>query len=168
MKSLLVFLITVLTLVARPAAAGFQIGTGFNSETGGRLIPSLNIGVNTGAFEVLFSSTGVSTTAYSHSSYSLGAYWTRKSGDFLFGSIVAGFGVGSLYAVRTFQDTGAEEEKKDDFALGPAFFGRWFLAGSAFLSVEAVYGLGDPSLHLGDILGMNARDHVNFSIGVEL
>lgn len=149
------------------AEAAIQLGTGFNSSTGGRLIPSLNLGFGGDSFQILFSSTGVATKAYSHSAYTLGVYRAWESGDLLLGRVVSGFGIGALYALRTYQDTGAPEEKKNDFAAGPAFFGRWVLVGILYSSVEAILGIGDPRYKLGDMLTLNFRDHVNFSVGLE-
>jgi hypothetical protein len=63
------------------------LGTGFNSAAGGRLVPALNLGAGGNSFEVLFSSTGVSTKAYYHSAYKLGGYLTWKGGDFFINSI---------------------------------------------------------------------------------
>lgn len=150
------------------AQAVFLLGTGFNSSTAGRLVPSLNLGVGSSSFQVLASSTGVATKTYNHSAYTLGGYWTWNSGPFLLGDIYSGFGVGTLYASRLYQDIGAREQKKSDFAIGPAFFGRWLLADFFYISVEAIIGIGDPSLRLGDMLTLNFRDHVNFSIGFQL
>jgi hypothetical protein len=153
--------------VALGAHASIYLGTGYNNATGGRVIPSLNIGAGGSTYDVLISSTGVSTKSYSHSAYSVGGYWTKNLGDFLTGKIKVGYGFGASYAHRTFQDLNQSEEKKTDLALGPAFFSRWYFIESVFISVEAILGLGDPGRDFGDMLAMNVRDQVNFSLGVE-
>ena len=158
----LIFLFTFETLAA------CQLGTGFNSATGGRLVPSINLGVGSSSFEVIFSSTGVSTPAYYHSAYKVAGYWTWKAGDFLIGDIDAGFGAGALYAVRSFADTGAQFETKSDYVLGPAFFVRWSFLGPVFLAVDSLYGVVGPSNRFLDIVSLNARDNVNFMIGIRL
>lgn len=148
--------------------AAVLLGTGFNSATGGRLVPALNFGAGGNSFEVLFSSTGVSTQAYYHSAYKLGAYWTWKAGDLFIGNVEAGLGAGALYAERSFEDAGAAAEKKTDYVLGPTFFVRWVFFDPAFLAVEGLYGLIGPSNRFGDIIALNARDNVNFIIGMRL
>jgi hypothetical protein len=163
-RGLLIF--TFALTFALEAHAVIEFGTGFNSATGGRVVPSLNLGVGSESFEVLFSSTGVSTAVYYSSSYTLGAYWTWDSGDFIFGKVSSGFGVGGIYGVHNFKDVGATEETKNDFAVGPAFFSRWHFCDPFYFSVEAIYGIGTD--HLGDMLALNARDHVNFIFGVRL
>lgn len=150
------------------ASAHVKIGSGFNSATGGRLVPSLNIGAGSDSFVVLVSSTGVATTVYSHSAYSLGGYWTKKAGDFLWGDLIAGFGVGSFYEHRTFKDLNTAEEVKTDFALGPAFFSQWKFLSPLYISVEAVCGFGSFESATNEIMGLSYRDHVNFIFGVEL
>lgn len=150
------------------AKADFLVGTGFNSATSGRLVPALNVGYGRDSFEVLFSSTGVSTTAYYHSAYRLSAYKTWLAGDFLFADIEAGFGAGGLYAVRGFSDTLASSETKSDYVVGPAFFCRWKLLDPVFLAVEGLYGIIGPSNRFGDILGLNARDNVSLIVGIQL
>jgi hypothetical protein len=161
------FILVFLSISCCWANGDIHLGIGYNNATGGRIVPSLNLGLGTGTFEVLLSSTGVSTKAYSHSAYSLGGYWTRSLGDFLFGKIESGYGFGGIYAYRTFKDLNSAEEKRSDFAIGPAFFSRWFLASPGYISVEAILGLGNPGRDLGDMLGMNVRDQVNFAVGVQ-
>lgn len=161
----LLFILLVLQL-AFEARADLLLGTGFNSATGGRLVPALNLGAGSNSFEVLFSSTGVSTQAYYHSAYKLGAYWTWKAGDFFIGSVEAGLGPGALYAERSFQDTGVSPETKNDYVLGPTFFVRWVIFDPVFLAVEGLYGLIGPSNRYGDIVALNARDSVSLIIGL--
>lgn len=162
-NKLLYFIVILFFFDAR---AGLLIGSGFNSATGGRLVPSLNLGVGSDSFEVLFTSTGVSTPAYYHSAYKLGAYWTWKAGDFLVGNIDAGFGGGALYAIRSFADTGAQADTKTDYVLGPTFFARWNFWEPVFIGVDGLYGLIGPSGKNGDVLVLNARDNVSFVLGV--
>ncbi len=167
MNKIFFFLLGCLISFSRPTSASIQFGSGLNSAIGGRTVPSINLGVGTDSFEVLTSSVGVATKAYSHSAYSLGGYWTKKAGDLFFGQVVSGFGVGAIYAHRTFKDMTAAEEKKEDFALGPALFSRWKLAGPFFISVEGIVGINVGS-HFGDFIAMNYRDQVNLIIGFEL
>jgi hypothetical protein len=162
----LIFLASL--LISLSVEAHLQVGSGFNSATGGRLVPSLNLGFGNDSFAVLGSSTGVATKAYSHSAYSLSGYWTKKAGDFLWGDLVAGFGAGAFYAQRTFKDTNTPEETKSDFALGPAFFSQWRLLSPMYISVEGICGFGGSGSASGQIFGLSYRDHVNFIFGVEL
>ena len=157
-----------ISLATIQSFATFSIGTGYNTTTGGRTIPSFNLGFAGGSLEYLIASTGVSTTSYYHSSYSLGIYHAWKAGDIASGPINAGFGGGALYAVRGLKETGSSLVTKSDYVLGPAFFGRWNFLGPAYVSVECLYGIIGPSSRWGDLLGMNARDHVNLSFGVSL
>lgn len=154
--------------LAPPALAYVQIGTGFNSATGGRLVPSVNLGIGGDSFVLLSSSTGVATSVYNHAAYSLSGYWIKKAGNFFWGDVVAGFGIGSFYESRTYKDIGSAEETQTDFAAGPAFFSKWNFLSPVYLSVEAVCGLGDPRSTSGQILGLSYRDHVNFILGVQL
>lgn len=167
MNKFFFFLLGGLVSIALPTQATVLFGSGLNSAIGGRTVPSLNLGIGTDSFEVLTSSVGVATKAYSHSAYSLGGYWTKKAGDFFFGQIISGFGIGAIYAHRTFKDMTAAEEKKEDFALGPALFSRWKMAGPFFVSVEAIVGVNVGS-NIGDFLAMNYRDQVNLIIGFEM
>lgn len=86
----------------------------------------------------------------------------------MLGTVEAGFGVGTLYAVRSFKESDTETETKSDYVVGPAFFVRWVFLGPAFIGVDSLYGLVGPSNRYGDIIGLNARDNVNFVIGFRL
>jgi hypothetical protein len=161
-------IIFIMSLFPILVEAGLQVGSGFNSATGGRIVPSVNLGVGSDSFRVLFSSTGVATSAYYQSSYTQGAYWTQKAGEIFGGAVVTGFGVGGLYAERGFLSSSSVLEKKGDYVLGPAFFSQWNFLGPVFIGVEGLYGLIGPSNRYYDIVSLNARDHVNFIIGVSL
>ncbi len=153
-------------LAATEASSTVLLGSGFNSATTGRIIPTLNFGIGTKSFEVQGLSTGVSTTAYFHSVYRLSGYWVWNAGDFFIGRVEAGFGPGLLYSVREFSDTDSSQESKTDWVVGPTFFVRWILVGPLYISVDALYGLFGPSSKNGDLIGLNARDNASFSIGV--
>lgn len=167
MNSLNLIILMFCFILSAPSLASVQFGSGLSSATAGRVVPTLNVGLGTDSFEVLGSSTGVATAAYSHSAYSIGGYWTKKVGDLFFGQVVSGFGLGSIYEHRTFKDLTAVEEKAEDFAFGPALFSRWKIAGPLFISVEAILGVNVGS-RVGDLIGMNYRDQVNLIIGFEL
>jgi len=63
-----------------------------------------------------------------------------------------------------FQDTGSTvEEKKSDFAAGPAFRVHWNFVGPMYFNMEATYGLRELSRHLT----FNFQDMVSFSFGVQ-
>jgi hypothetical protein len=158
----------LLILLSFKANASVLLGTGFNSATGGRLVPALNLGIGIESYEASLSSTGVATAAYYHSSYKLSLFRTWKAGEFLFGTAEAGFGLGGLYAVRSFKDTGTPADTKYDYVLGPAFFVRWVFVEPVFLAVEGLYGLIGPSNRYGDLFSLNARDNVTFIIGIRL
>ncbi len=69
----------VITLFFSGFAIGeIYIGTGANSATGGRLVPSLNFGIGSDKMMFLASSTGVATESYFHSAYTLSAYWKKR------------------------------------------------------------------------------------------
>jgi len=157
-------LFTVFTF-SRANAAEIFIGSGFNSSTGGRVIPTLNLGANVNDLEIQFTSVGVATDVYYHSTYKLAVLSRWEAGDFLTRPIDAGFGGGVLYAERGFKDSGSSETTKNDYVLGPAFFVRVTLIDPLYLSVDCVYGILGSSSRSGDILALNARDHVNFVIG---
>lgn len=156
----------LLFFVSTAVDATILLGSGFNSATGGRLVPALNAGYATDTLELQLSSTGVATTAYYHSSYRLSTYWTWNAGEFLFGTADSGFGVGALYAVRGYKDT--QTSTKSDYVVGPAFFVRWTLWGPMYIAVDGLYGLIGPSDRNGDLIGLNARDNVNFVVGFKL
>lgn len=82
--------------------------------------------------------------------------------------MTTGFGVGTLYAERGFKDTSNTLLKKTDYVLGPAFYSQWNFIGPLYLNVEGIYGLIGPSNRNHDLVGLNARDHVNLSIGFVL
>ena len=169
MKICSLLLSTFLLTLSFSAKATIDIGTGFNSATGGRVVPSLNLGIGWDSFIVVGSSTGVATSVYSHSAYSLGGYWTKKAGDFIWGDITAGFGLGAFYEARTYKpSTSTTEETSNEASFGPAFFSQWKFLGPVFISVEAIAGIGNSGSATGQILGLNYRDHVNFILGVEL
>lgn len=163
---LFIFLSFSVLSFSRVEAAEILIGSGFNSSTGGRVIPTLNLGANFKDLEVQFTSVGVATDVYYHSTYKLAAFSRWEAGDFLTRPIDAGFGGGVLYAERGFKDSGASETTKSDYVLGPAFFVRVTLIGPLYLSVDCVYGIIGSSSRSGDVLALNARDHVNLAIGV--
>lgn len=148
------------------AFSSYQVGSGINSATGGRKVPSLNFGAGSDSFMMLFSTTGVATAAYYQSTYTLGAYVSRKAGDIASRPVITGFGAAALYSERGFQDTGTELEKKNDYVIGPAFYSQWNFYGPFYVSVEGLYGIIGPSGRWYDLVSLNARDHVNFIVGV--
>lgn len=158
----------VIFFISAVANATIFLGTGFNSATSGRLVPALNAGYAGQTLELQLSSTGVATTAYYHSSYRMSLYKTWKAGDFLFGTTESGFGAGALYGVRGYKETETVTETKSDYVVGPTFFVRWMLWGPMYISVDGLYGIIGPSSRNGDLIGLNARDNVNFVIGFKL
>ena len=161
-----IFVSIFVVIFTLEANAAIEFGTGITSATGGRLVPSLNLGFGTDSFELLVSSSGVSSSIYSSSTYTLGAFWTWNAGDFIFGKIISGFGLEGLYAVHSFKDIGSAKEKKSEFYMGPAFFSQWQFLGPFYFAVEAIYGINLNNL--GDIIALNARDHINLIFGVRL
>ena len=158
----LIFLI----FLSIPSIARIVLGTGFNSATAGRIVPSITLGVGKDSFEFLFSSTGVATKAYYHSAYRFSGYWIWSTKDTFFNQIDTGFGPGALYASRGYKELDGTSESKSDFVFGPSFFVRWMVTENIFVTVDALYGLIGPSDRFGDILGLNARDNVTFIAGV--
>lgn len=151
-----------LFFISDPAQATIEMGLGYSSATTGHTSPALILGLGAGDWAMTGSSTGYQTTAYYHSSYTLNYYWTWGSGDFFWGKLESGFGIGTLYAIRGFTDQGSTEETKSDFNLGPAFRLKWIFLDPVFISLEALFGLRDLTQHLA----LNAQDSINLSLGV--
>jgi hypothetical protein len=102
------------------ASAAIDVGTSLNSAMQGRVVPSLYIGLDEGTRHISFHSTGVATELYYHNVYTLSYYIQDNFGEFLFTNLVAGAGIGVMYAKLGYrEDKGAQEESADDFVFGP-------------------------------------------------
>ena len=155
------FPLFVLVLFAIPSLwAGIDLGLGFNSATSGRMIPALVGGAAFSDSRLSGSMTGVKSGYYYHSSYNLNYYKTWKAGDLFFGEMESGFGIGGLYAIRSFQDDGSlTASTKSDFVLGPAFEMQWLFTRVTYVSLEMLWGIRELTNHLA----LNAQDVVTFS-----
>ena len=127
------------------------------------MVPGVELGAGTENWRGSVSAVGVQNAYYYHSSYTGSFYRTWKSGSLFWAEVESGVGGGFMYAERGFQDEGSTtEEKKSDFALGPAFFVQWQFAGPVYLKLDMLWGLRGIS----PLIGLNGQDVVFLSLGV--
>jgi hypothetical protein len=147
------------------AMASVELGVGSTSATGGRLVPSLAAGLATTDWGLFASSTGVANSYYYQSNYQLSFYWMYSQKTLWGGDISPGFGIGSMYTVRSFKDVGATSElKSDDFLLGPALRMHWIYFNTIYLGFDAIWGLRS----LANVVGLSYQDYTCVSFGVSL
>lgn len=157
---LVIFVIAV--LLGTSAKASIELGIGSTSATGGRLIPAIATAVTTSEIGVFGSSTGVANEYYYQANYQLSLYWLLGNGTFWGGKISPGFGLGSMYTVRSFKDSGATNElTSDDFALGPALRMHWIYFDSVYIGIDALWGLRS----MANIIGLAYQDYTCLSVG---
>ena len=86
-------------------------------------------------------------------------------GELLGGPMNFGVGPGLMYAQRGFQDIGSEsEDKKHDFAFGPAFRLNYHVLSFMYVNIDAIYGLRSIFRHLT----LNFQDVVVVSVGFRI
>lgn len=145
--------------------ASVELGMGLNSGFAGRLVPSLNHAYSSPSFAMSAFSSGVKNDYYYHSVYGLNLYYMRKAGDLFAGDVQFGFGLGTMFAERGFQDLGdTNTETHSDYLLGPSFRVNWSYFDSIFMNIDATYGLRD----IGNHIGMNFQEIISFSVGARL
>lgn len=145
------------------ARAGFEIGTGSNSMTGGRYIPSLDVSYLHNDKIFAWSATGVKSDYYYQSSHQISFFKSWKAGEMFYGTVNAGFGGAAAYTSRGFQDEGAAAEQNDsDFLIGPAV--RMNLSYKFFyFNMSSTFGIRNLATHL---LSLTFQDVQSLSVGV--
>lgn len=157
------FCITIFVGLWAPSAHALDLGVGLGSSTGGRTIPTFNLGFQLGDKTISGQMTGSHTGYYYVSAYQLGYYWTWDPGEFIWGKVSSGFGVSAYYSQRGYREsTTATLETSDDYALGPAIRVKWNFLGPAYLGLEAMYGLRS----IGHHLQLSFQTVTLFSLGV--
>ncbi len=152
-------------LICVGAAASVEIGLGTTSANGGRIVPALTGGVATSNWGMFFSSTGVANSYYYQSNYQISYYWMFSGGTMWGGKISPGFGLGTMYTIRSFQDEGSTSEvKSDDFAVGPALRMHWIFWNTAYVGVDAIWGLRS----LTSLTSLAFQDYTCLSLGAQL
>lgn len=154
-----------------PSAQGAFVGIGMASQTAGRQIPALEVGVDLGSVVIAGMTGGVSSAAYYHSFYQISlVVGFKKWGVSYLGELWAGFGLGAHYgeknllardAAGDLQATATSPPDTDAMA-GPAFRVEVRPLGNLYLSVDFVFGLGPAALVGG------AGDSGLFALGVRL
>jgi hypothetical protein len=143
--------------------ADIEVGSGMNSLTSGRVIPSLEISYATGDSALSWVGSGVRNAYYYQAAHQLSYFKTWNSGTLWGGNISSGFGGGAAYSVRSFQDEGSTTESKaSDYVLGPALRMNWSY-GFVFINMTATFGIRDLWQHLA---GLTFQDIETISIGV--
>lgn len=125
--------------------ADIILATGVSSITGGRVNPLLNTGYDSPNFSISFSSLGIKNQVYYHSGYTLITSFQSDLGDYLWGGLRGGFGLGLHYAKRGLDDGNGLEEKSD-FAVGPSIRITWTLLPNTFIGLESIYGLRNENV----------------------
>jgi hypothetical protein len=120
-----------------------SLGSGFTSTTGGRLSPMIYGGYDSPTFALVGSSVGVKTSAYYLSSYSMSALLLNDIGDFWWGKVNAGAGIGLLYSIRSMKDS-TYSNTTYDFNYGPCLRVTWEFIPNMYVGVDALFGV--PSL----------------------
>lgn len=147
------------------AQASLEVGAGSTSATGGRIVPALALGVSNSSWGVFASSTGVANQYYFQSNYQLSYYWIHNSGTMWGGVVSPGFGLGTMYTLRSFKDEGSTVElKSDDFALGPALRLHWIYFDSIYIGLDAMWGIRN----MANIVGLAYQDYACLSFGMKL
>jgi hypothetical protein len=142
--------------------ASFELGVGTSSSTSGRVIPALSATYDFGSWAVSGSSTGVRTSVYHLSGYTLGFVRRWNLGSFGWGDLHAGFGLGLAYSHYGYRESpDAVAVTKGDGTAGPLFQFRWMFLGPVYLGLDSLFGLRYPT----GLLGLAAQDVILFSAG---
>lgn len=160
-------IITILTTFhSTQVFAIFEIGTGANSSTSGRIIPGISIGAGTENWLISATSSGVKNTYYYRTTFSISILKTWRTPQLFWGDTITGIGLGSTYSENGFKDDGDSKVDKDvDMTIGPAFKMKWHFLGPGFMSMEAIYGIRRPITHL---LSLQFQDFIIFTLGISL
>ena len=134
---------------AAEARATVNCGVGFSTTTGGRQVPSLELGWSPNDNWMLWSMwSGVRTAAYYSSGYQLSALRTKNWGDFWFGSLNVGFGPGIYYGEKAVYKkvdaTGSLSgpAKRQDKLVGAAYRVAFVPIKNTHFSIEYLMGIG--------------------------
>jgi hypothetical protein len=146
-----------------PAQAAVALGTGYSSITDVRQTPILHLGMGSDLSELSLHATGVRTAAYSITSWSAAYFRLARPGRFLWGTWNASLGWGLTWTNRQLIELG-DTSSVHDWVTGPAIKMRWQALGPLFVSLESVFGLRDPSLHLT----LNFQTVTHALVGVRL
>lgn len=142
-----IILIVFFILSIHNTNAEFLLATGVSSITGGRVNPLLNTGFDSSNFSLSFSSLGVKNDVYYHSGYTLVTSIQGELGDYLWGNLRGGVGLGLHFAKRGLDDGNGLEEKSD-FAIGPSIRVTWTILPKVFIGLESIYGIRDANVIL--------------------
>lgn len=157
-----IFLVAMAALISWPAFAAIEVGSGINSFTGGRYVPSAEVSWLFDDHVLAWAGTGVQNKYYYQSSHLLFYFKSWKAGTVWGGEISAGFGAGLGYSVRGFQDLGSTtEETATDYLGGPSIRLNWSY-GPVFLNFSTLYGLRHFGRHFP---GLNFQDVESLTIG---
>ena len=152
----------VVLLFAVQAHADVDLGVGMTSVIG-RYVPAASGAYVSDTWMMSGSTTGVRSSVYYVSAYTLAGYYSWKAGDFWWGPLYAGFGGGVGYSQRGYRNgTSASLSNDTDLNIGPAFRLTWMILGSCYVNFDAIWGVGIPSIELA------GQDNVIFSIGWRL
>lgn len=152
-------------LIAQSTQASIEIGVGTTSGTAGRIVPALAGGISTSSWAIFASSTGAANNYYYHSTYQFSYYWMFSGGTMWGGKISPGVGVGTMYTVRSFMDEGSTvENNSSDFALGPSLRMHWIFFDSAYIGIDALWGVRS----LNSLASLAFQDYACLSIGAQL
>ncbi len=163
LKALVLFFIGL--NIASASYASVELGVGLSSATSGRYIPALAGAIGGTDWILTGTSTGARNGYYYYSNYSMAWMKTWQAGEFGWGDLKAGLGVGAFYSLRSFKDEGATRAEEDsDFGAGPAFRVQWGFLSPVYCNLEVIWGLRDIYKHLT----LNGQDLVTFSVGVAL
>ena len=157
-------LVLIAFLMPSISMASLEIGTGYSSSHSGRMVPTLAVGLSSQSFVLSGYAAGVSNKYYYHNAYGLHAMSLGKVGRLLGGDVVAGGGLGLMYAKRAFKDLDSSEAGKDDFAIGPAFRVNWTIFNFMYINIDATYGIRNFGSHLF----LNFQDVISTSLGIRL
>lgn len=142
MKIVLLTLTLYLCTWIDQARSDVLIGTGVSNVTQGRVSPMLYGGIDQPKWAVLASALGVNHPLYYQSTYQIGAYLQSEFGEFIWGEIRAGAGLGILYSSRGYrEDVDLAVQERDDIVFGPVMRVRWDVAPMSFIGVESLYGV---------------------------
>jgi len=157
------FIFSLLLCLGSISWADIYIGSGYSAVTAGRQVPMLYAGIDVGNWEITSSATGVKSSLYYHSAYTLSAYSMRNTGNFLWGPLRTGLGFGAFYSKQGYRQTETSTlETADDFTAGPAFRVGWNFLANAFVSIDCMFGLRAPF----NLIGLSAQEIPQVVVGV--
>lgn len=145
------------------AMAKIGIGSGLSAAMAGRTHPLIYASIEGKKVGVTGYSTGASSSVSYSNAYQLNIFALfPKVGDFLWGSLEAGFGWGfHYYDIGLKYGDGLPMKKNNDFATGPAVRVLWNMLGPVFIAFEGMYGIRN----LNAIL-LSSQDMTSLIVGV--